>query len=279
MRSQWECILQNLGEWHGSFTRFSPQGEFIEDIPSIVSLEGINNNQTIHFVLRRFPPNQPVNELVLEFSTIARNTLFLETGAFSQGSIQLAPFTDFGAELALVDCDSFADLPVRRLRLVQQFDQNGQLDKLTLIREALAGSNAVASPQVQIDDLIGEWQGQAVTIYPDLRPPDTYSTTLRLQKLGSDKLQQQLSTPTFNISSTARIQGNTLHFDSGAQSTQILLLPGGATSTSPKSVKAGQSFFLEVGWLTQSGIRQRLIRNYNGKGEWSSLTLVTERKL
>jgi Domain of unknown function (DUF3598) len=272
MRSQWECVLQNLGEWHGSFTRFSPQGEYIEDIPSIASLEGINNNQTIHFVLRRFPPNQPVNELVLEFSSVARNTLFLETGAFSQGSIQLAPFTEFGAELALVDGN-------RRLRLVQQFDQNGQLNRLTLIRETLAGSNAVASPQVQIDDLIGEWQGQAVTLYPDLRPPDTYSTTLRLQKIGENKIQQQLSTPTFNISSTARIQDNNLYFDSGAQATQILLLPGGATSTSPQSIKAGQSFFLEVGWLTQSGTRQRLIRNYNGKGEWSSLTLVTEQKL
>lgn len=27
MRSQWECLLENLGEWQGSFTRFSPQGE------------------------------------------------------------------------------------------------------------------------------------------------------------------------------------------------------------------------------------------------------------
>jgi hypothetical protein len=47
MRSQWECLLQNLGEWQGSFTRLSPQGELLEDIPSETILEGLNNNQTV----------------------------------------------------------------------------------------------------------------------------------------------------------------------------------------------------------------------------------------
>ncbi|MDJ0549650.1 MAG: DUF3598 family protein, partial [Microcystis sp. M49637_WE12] len=26
MLSQWECLLKNLGQWQGSFTRLSPQG-------------------------------------------------------------------------------------------------------------------------------------------------------------------------------------------------------------------------------------------------------------
>jgi hypothetical protein len=41
MRSQWERLLQNLGVWKGSFSRFSPQGELVNDTPSVVSLEGI----------------------------------------------------------------------------------------------------------------------------------------------------------------------------------------------------------------------------------------------
>ncbi|MBD0363613.1 MAG: DUF3598 family protein, partial [Coleofasciculus sp. C3-bin4] len=99
MPSQWECLLKNLGEWQGSFTRFSSQGEQLEDTPSVVSLEGLNENQTIRQTLRFLPPDQPVDEKVLEYSSLNRSVLFFENGAFSQGSMQWAPFSEFGAEL------------------------------------------------------------------------------------------------------------------------------------------------------------------------------------
>ncbi|MGH2415734.1 MAG: DUF3598 family protein, partial [Microcystaceae cyanobacterium] len=44
MSAQWQYLLKNLGEWQGSFTRFSPQGLLIEDTPTVVSLEGRDNN-------------------------------------------------------------------------------------------------------------------------------------------------------------------------------------------------------------------------------------------
>ena len=75
MVSQWENFLQNLGEWHGSFTQLSTRGEVLKDIPSILSLEGFNDNKTVRLNLRRFYPNpsgvgEPeVNELVLEYSS------------------------------------------------------------------------------------------------------------------------------------------------------------------------------------------------------------------
>lgn len=284
MHSQWECLLQNLGEWQGSFTRFSPQGELLENTPTVVSLEGINDNQTIRQIIRRFLPNQPVEEKVLEYSSLGRGILFFENGAFSQGSIQLAPFSEFGAELGLIDSD-------RRLRLVQLFDKTSYLDKLTLIREKLAGATTEERPPLLVDDLLGEWQGEAVTLYPDRRAPDIYSTTLRVDKNGDGQLVQQLtinadgrrddrphSSTTRSIGSTARIEGSILYFDKGPQSNQMLLLPDGASSTSPQQVRLGQAFFLEVGWLLQPDLRQRLIRRYNDKGEWSTLTLVTERR-
>lgn len=281
MRSQWECLLQNLGEWQGSFTRFSPQGELIEDIPTVVSLEGLNDNQTIRQIVRRFRPNQPLEEKVLEYSSLGRGVLFFENGAFSQGSIQLAPFSEFGAELGLIDGD-------RRLRLVQLFNKTGHLDSLTLIREKLAGGRSTERPPLFVDDLVGEWQGEAVTLYPDWRSPDTYPTSLRVYKNGDGQLVQQLTisadgrrddrSTIRNIGSTARIEGSILYFDQGSQPNQVLLLPDGASSTSPQHVRVGQTFFLEVGWLLQPNLRQRLIRRYNDKGEWSSLTLVTERK-
>ncbi|WP_414561878.1 MULTISPECIES: DUF3598 family protein [unclassified Anabaena] len=266
MASQWESLLQNLGEWQGSFTRFSPQGTLLEDIKSVVSLSGLNNNQTIRQIVSR----QGQADLVLEYSSVARSTLFFANGAFSQGSIQLAPFTEFGAELGLIH-------EHRRLRLVQLFDKNSQLDKITLIREHLAGTEPVERPTLQIEDLLGEWQGEAVTIYPDWRSPDKYSTNLKLQLDDTGQLIQSLSFGERTITSTGTINGSKINFDQNQ--IQVLLLPNGASATSPLQLQLRQPLFLEVGWLIQPHLRQRMIRSYNNKGEWVSLTLVTEEKV
>lgn len=276
MTSQWECLLKNLGEWQGSFTRFSPQGEQLEDIPTVVSLEGLNNNQTIRQIIRHIPPGQPVNEKVLEYSSLNRSTLFLENGAFSQGSIQWGPFSEFGAELGLIEGN-------RRLRLVQLYNKDSQLDRLTLIREKLAGTDTPERPPLTVEQLLGEWQGEAVTIYPDLRSPDTYPTHLKIDRQDTNRIVQQLTYGTGSsartISSTAQINGSVLYFDQSALSTQVVLLPDGASSNCPLVVKPGHVFVLEVGWLLQPNQRQRLVRTYSNKGEWVSLTLVREQKI
>ncbi|MBI1242549.1 MAG: DUF3598 family protein [Nostoc sp. RI_552] len=269
MTSQWESLLQNLGEWQGSFTRLSPQGEILQDIKSVVSLEGLENNQTIRQIVSR----QGQEDLVLEYSSIAKSTLFFANGAFSQGSIQLAPFTEFGAELGLIHED-------RRLRAVQIFNKNGQLDKITLIREHLAGTEPVQRPSLQINQLLGEWQGEAVTIYPDWASPDHHSTTLKLQLDGNGRLIQSLTSALSRITSTGTIKGSIINFDQNPQKqVQVLLLPDGASITSPLQVQLRQPFILEVGWLIQPSLRQRMVRSYNEQGQWVSLTLVTEKKL
>lgn len=270
MKSQWESLLQNLGEWQGSFTRLSPGGELLQDTPSVTSLEGLNNNQTIRQTIRLLPPNQAADEKVLEYSSLGRSVLFFENGAFSQGSIQWGPFSEFGAELGLIADD-------RRLRLVQLFNKESRLDKITLIREHLAGTDDEERPPLSVDQLLGEWQGEAVTIYPDWRSPETYATTLKIHRPSADQLVQQLSFGDRTITSTARIDGSTLLFDQGSLPVQVLLLPDGASSNCPLQVKGGYPFVLEVGWLLQPDLRQRLVRSYNNKGEWVSLTLVTER--
>lgn len=270
MLSQWERLLKNLGEWEGSFIRFSPQGELLQDVKSVVSFEGLNNNQTMRQIVRR----QGQEDLVLEYSYLGKSVLFFENGAFSQGSIQLAPFTEFGAELGLI-------YENRRLRLVQLFDKNGHLDKLTLIPEHLVGTEAAASPTtVQLDDLLGEWRGEAITLYTDLRSPHTVSTTLKLELDDTGRFVQHLSFGGHTITSSATIKGSIIHFDQDPQKQmQVLLLPHGASATSPLKVNLRQSFILEVGWLIQPNLRQRMIRSYSDKGEWVSLTLVTEERV
>ncbi|MBW4506784.1 MAG: DUF3598 family protein [Scytonematopsis contorta HA4267-MV1] len=269
MKSQWECLLKNLGVWEGSFSRLSPQGEVIEDIPSIVSLEGLNNNQTVHQVVRR----QGQDDLVLEYTSLSKSILFFEDGAFCQGSIQLSQFTEMGAEFGFIYENS-------RLRLVQLFDINRKLEKLVLIAENLAETAKIERPSLTVDALIGEWHGEVVTMYPDFRSPDTYSTKLQIKIDDSGRLVQSLSFGNQVITSSASINNNILLFDENLEKqVQVLLLPNGASATSPINQQLRQALFLEAGWLINPYLRQRMIRNYNEKGEWVSLSLVTEHKV
>jgi hypothetical protein len=280
MVAQWKNFLQNLGEWHGSFTQLSTRGEVLQDTPSILSLEGFNDNKTVRLKLRRFSPNpsgvgEPeVSELVREYQALGRDILFFENGAFSQGTIQLAPFSECGAEFGFI-------YNYRRLRFIQLYNTDGNLSKLTLIREKQLDKNVPERPPLTVDDLLGEWEGEAVTMYPDWRSPDFYSTKMQLHLESSDRLVSKI---TFGsnatvISSRASIDGSVLHFNEGASPVQVVLLPDGGSCTLPVKIELRKPIFFEAGWLVEPDLRFRMIRSYNERGEWVSLTLVTERKV
>lgn len=269
--SQWQCLLQNLGAWQGSFTRFSAAGIRQEDIPSLVTLEGLNDNRTVRQTIQQFSATgELIYDRVLEYSTVNRSTLFFTNGAFSQGSLQFGLFSEFGAELGLMAGD-------RRLRVVQQFDKASQLAQLTLIREHRQPTPKSERPVLTVPQLLGTWQGEATTLYPDWRKVQ-YSTRLTVA-LEGDRLVQHLSTPELQFTSTAEIAANRLLFDQGKYPIQVLLLPDGASSNTPLSIPRGLPFFLEAGWLIQANVRQRMIRSYDAQGEWVSLTLINEQKI
>lgn len=276
MENNWQNFLKNLGEWQGSFTQISPEGELLDSTPSILSLEGLENNQLVRFRLRRFGPNgytePPVSDYSQEYRSLGRQIIFFETGAFSKGSLQLAPFAEFGAEYGFVAEN-------RRLRFVQLYDRQGNLSNLVLIREFRSGTDARERPPLKLEQLLGQWQGIACTAYPDWTPSESYATSLEVKEIGGRRLQQQLSFGEQTITSTARIDGNKLHFEEGVIPRQILFLPDGTSNNAPLQVKLRQPFFIEVGWLVQENERQRLIRSYNEKGQWTSSTHVIERKV
>ncbi|MEM0980192.1 MAG: DUF3598 family protein [Cyanobacteria bacterium P01_H01_bin.58] len=271
--SQWQRLLQNEGAWVGSFTQLSPSGRVQQDTPSVVTLKLLEDGKTMHQAVKRLPPDAPPNVKILEYSSLARSILFFENGAFSQGSIQWGPFSEFGAELGLIEHN-------HRLRLVQLFGKDQHLSQLTLIREHLEGMEPSQRSPLTVDQLIGTWQGEAVTLYPDLRPPDTYVTQLKITHTG-DTLQQALTIGNGipPIASTGKIMGDRILFETGSQPVQVLLLPDGASSTCPTQITPRQPLFLEVGWLIKPNLRQRMIRQYTAQGSWASLTLVTESKV
>lgn len=269
MKSQWDCFLENLGEWQGSFDRFSISGELLEAIPSHLVLEQIEP-QKARLTLKRDSPKYPA-PLVQEYSSFNRGLLFFENGAFSQGSLQFSPIAQFGGEFGFVHRD-------RRLRMVQLFESDNHLRNIILIREQRVGSLAPEQPALRVDDLIGTWDGNAIVLTPEWQTT-TFNSTLNIQCLGSDRLQQSLTFADRTLTSTAEIAGSTLHFADGAQPYQITLLPDAASATFPIAPQSGQAFFVESGWMPEPGLRLRLIRRYDASGAWMNATLVTERKI
>ena len=277
MTSQWNYFLKNLGEWHGSFTRISPQGEEIADTPTLVTIEGLNDNQNVHQVVRYLPPDEPSRDVVVDYDSLNRTIIFFSNGAFSQGSMQWGPYSTFGGEFGLIDND-FGD-GSRRLRMVELFNSSANLERVVLIREKLPNSNVPERPPLSVDSLLGEWSGKATTMYADLSNPTIFTSYLKIKRQGEDRIEQTLSFDNKNISSVARIEGSRLLFADKGLPSQILLLPDGASCNCPLEVKLGHNFVLEMGWLLQPDIRQRIIRSYNEKGNWISCTLVTEKKV
>ena len=288
MKSQWDCLRENLGEWHGSFTQFDPDGNELTDTPSVLILEEQPAEKTIRLVLRRWH-NLPAgtsrddvtpHEMIRSFAYPGPGYTvpFFETGTFSQGSLQWAPFGQFGAELALT-CDN------RRLRFVQLFEgtANGKslLKSLTLIRETRAGQSESPSPPLTVNDLVGRWQGNGITLYPSGAEATEMATDMTVSVNG-DILKQALAfgdrSTAQTIESTGHIDGNSILFEQSTTPYRALLLPGGGSAVYPTVIERDRSFLLEVGWLISPTQRQRLIRQYNQRGEWISLTLVQEYK-
>ncbi|MDR9404537.1 MAG: DUF3598 family protein [Halothece sp. Uz-M2-17] len=273
MTQQWNNLLTHLGVWEGSFTRLSPQGDIIEDTPSVVSLEGLNEQQTVRQTIEKFSAlgEEATSKQSMEYQSLNRNTLVFENGAFSVGSSQFSPFSEFGAELGFLKRDA-------RLRLVPLYNQQSQLSSITLIREHRQGVTVEPSSPLTVEQLLGEWRGEAITLYPDLRPRETYNTQLNITQQGN-QLQQTLKTDQWEFTSAATITDRALRFSQGAQTVQVLLLPGGASCTTPLKIENRQPFFLEGGWLVDATYRQRLIRRYDERGTWVSLTLIVEHKI
>ncbi|WP_342597439.1 DUF3598 family protein [Cyanobacterium aponinum UTEX 3222] len=264
--SQWSYLLKNSGVWLGSFSQFSPHGKLLKETSSKLTL-GSDDGKTIRFTLARDGNPNPV---VNEFSSLNRNIFLFEDGHFAKGSQQFSPFSVFGAEYGYVRRD-------RRCRLVQLFDKDSNFDSVTLIREFREGGEGIEREHLTIEQLEGEWRGEALTLYPVWRNSEPYQTQLTLKREGNT-LKQTLKTPFMNYSSEGTINDNIITFNQGNKENRVLLLPDGASSTTPVKIENRQSFFLEFGWLVETNMRLRLIRKYDDQGRWVSITLVQEIK-
>jgi hypothetical protein len=232
MASQWQNFLRNQGDWLGSFANLSADGELQAETPSLLSLDSAEEGLMVRFRLRRYGAEgregAPTSDYQQEYRSLGRQVVFFETGAFSKGSMQVAPDNVFGVETGFVAGD-------RRHRLVQLYDAGGQADNLVLIREFRQGSTAVEQPPLTMDQLLGSWQGQAATVTADWPEPELESSTLLVESSG---LQD------------------------------CVLLADGGYSRRPAQISHRQAFTVEAGWLLNHDRLERLIRRYDSSGAW-----------
>lgn len=239
MPSQWQNFLQNLGEWHGTFTGLSPAGEVKATTSSILCLEAGDTDATgavtmVRFRLRRFAGGDtsadPSSDLSQEYRSLGRQVVFFESGTFCKGSMQVAPGTAFGGEIGFIDGD-------RRHRLVLLYNEAGMADQLVLIRECRAGSTAQDYPPLSPEQLQGSWEGASATIRADWPEPEHSQVQIRF---GASELAG------------------------------LLWLADGGYCRWPARVSHREPFTVEAGWLTAPDRLERLIRRYDGSGAWSS---------
>jgi Domain of unknown function (DUF3598) len=273
MKSQWECVLENLGEWVGSFTTVTAKGEPIDDIPSIIKLEGIRDNQAIHLVLTRFYPlpnstERYPKEVVWDFSTPPGiGAVYFETGAFSSGALAVTAGVKTIAEFSLRAED-------RRFRMIQTFDPNQQLDRVTFVREYRQGTTTPERPQLVLADLLGTWKGTATTWVTGSESQLVTNTASTLTASDSGYLLAEAN----DSNNLKVVNPRSLQFSESkdSQSYQMLLLPDGGYTTTPIQIQLGCPFYLEIGWVYELGKRQRLVRRYDGTGKWCSTTSICE---
>jgi Domain of unknown function (DUF3598) len=273
MKSQWECVLENLGEWVGSFTTVTAGGESIDDIPSNIRLEGSRDNRSVHLVLTRFYPlpnstERYPKEVVWDFSTPPGiGAIYFETGAFSSGALAVMAGVKTIAEFSLRATD-------RRFRTIETFDIDQKLDRVTFVREQRQGTIAPERPHLNITDLVGTWRGTATTFYPQSVDPIVTPTSATFTAIGAGyRSVADADSIDLTVANQRLLEFTT---DRVGQSYRMLLLPDGAYTIAPAQIRLGCPFYLEIGWMYQPGRRQRLVRRYDGAGQWQSATLICD---
>ena len=161
--SEWELLQRNVGEWRGWFDSLDRTLQLTKRQPSLLTLKPAPSGVPLNLTLLLWPegegsssPHQPPagepeKRIVQSFMRLDPEMGVFGTGSFSRGTLQRSTWTRLYAEFGFLHDQ-------RRHRLVLLWDGAGQLDRIVLIREFLAGSSALERPPLEADQLIGNWR-------------------------------------------------------------------------------------------------------------------------
>ncbi|MBW4591350.1 MAG: DUF3598 family protein [Brasilonema angustatum HA4187-MV1] len=226
----WDNFCQyHLGDWHGIWTKYSPQGHSINSFKCVrsfhLSEDGSQITQQNYYT---YPDGKtklqnagPYTSTGLSFNGHHFTILFLDN-SFSWGSTTItadAPFFETG-----FTHDN------RRTSLTAVYKQSGELQHMTVISEQL-GSFLEALPDPGVIQPDGVWQGTVKQITPDL-------VTSSPEEIGWQPLENEC--------------GNN----------QIFHLPGGSISC-PLRIESNSVMDLIVDWQAASNKLFRGIRHFD----------------
>ncbi len=251
----WQNFCANhLGNWHGTRTRYSPQGEVKEWFEAFRIFQANTDRTEITHTNRNIYTDSTTEEQSWQFSKHSNNFsdgimhpitermrfLALEQGAAAGVYKEIEEQVPLGVELFLRN-------ETLRYSLVSVYGKDGSLWRITLIREdKVAYPNNYWSNEVNLlaeRNLSGNWTGTSVKMTPDLKVSAEFSAELQLT-----------------------IEGN-----------KTLYFPDGITLSCPNEVKVGKPANITTTWLIKPDLLQQISVDYNNSGDFAELKFLEFR--
>ena len=248
----WQNFCANhLRDWHGVWTKYSPQGEVIESFQSLRSLR-LNQEQTVSYQINRYTyPDGKIEEKKWQSNIESRKTkdglihpkhpwmrsLYFEEGA----AIWVTKEIQVG--MIFHKSELFFRHENLRLSVGTVYDENGNLQMFWNFREDSTGfPSQYWSREINLQpeqNLKKDWQSKAVTITSNLEFSSAIPTNLQWPW----------------------------------QENKTFFLPDGISLSCPDRVLIGNPFTIIANWLVTSAHLQQLIVKYDEKGSFSKATL------
>ena len=248
----WQNFCTNhLQDWHGTWTKYSSQGEVIESFPSLRSLN-TNEDRTISYQKNRYTyPDGKIEEKKWESAKESSKrkdglihpkhpwmrSLYFEQGAAIWVTKQVQ------AGMIFHKSELFFRHENLRLSVGTVYDEEGNLQMFWNFREDSRGfPSKYWSSAINLlpgRNLTGNWQGRTVTI--------------------ASNLEFSLPIPT--------------DLQWPYKENKTFFLPDGISLSCPDRILIGNPFTIIANWLVTSSQLQQLIVKYDNKGGFSKATL------
>ncbi len=240
---------KHLHDWHGIWTRYTPQGDVKESFQSARLFKSNPELTEIHQTNRyiydsdnikeeSWSYNQQENSLADGMFHPSRSTMrgfFLKSGHAVWLSTQLTEGSYWGTELFFRNEDLRHSVGI-------VYDGQGNLFRTANIREDSRGFPSQywskEIEQVSERNLSGNWQGISMTMSPDLKISESVLTQL----------------------------------DWGWEGHKTFFLPDGVSISCPDKVSVNTPFTLAANWLVTDSKMQQLKVKYDQFGTFSALT-------
>ena len=240
-------IAHHTKDWHGLWTRYTPQGEVMQSFQSLRSFKVGNSEQTLIKQANRYTysdgrTQEKAFEYYLGPTGFTDNTgfvgcsmAFFESGHGAYFPLQLNK-TQTGMEIFFIHGEAI------RCSTAILYKES-KLAQVSSVREDSSGYPgkhwSMEIKPVSERNLTGNWEGNSVTLYPD-----------------------------FTISEPVQAQ-----FQWGWEGHQVYYLPDGLTVSFPSEIVEGTAIDLVANWLVTDTKMHQITVKYDENGSYVSQTL------